>query len=858
MAYEKTPKLCAGTFFSLLTVAKKGGLSKEERKQGEIDGLSDPNMMEALFKIFSYKLLDSADETKSNDTSKIKNCKKDSTEWLPLNQDIFIAAIKEEFENDYYTLLKRAGFFIKDFLDTANTFKIKRIFRAILETIIKDDSINPETPFVVGANKNVIKKKDLSAENKYSYQTFFLGVWYYIVSNKIVNKDGRATIEEWFTSDHPQDPNKRFETDIGQGQEVSRTTFVLLSDNDDQLKVKTVQEEEFLLKENDYSAYVSAVKEKYSKVMTILYEQPQPFDKLFVCSDLLCNLYVDIPDEDYLQQRIMHNATAEKLLVLLSNRIIISGSGGLGKSMMMRHLTRKACDDYARTKMVPFFVVLRNYNEEEDLSNFIYNSTLPLHGMSLEEFKQILTNGKAIILFDGMDEIQSSKQRAFEIAIEKFTDRYSGNMFIISTRRFKTFEALSRFTFVSLMPLRVEQSERLIQNLVFDAAKIEAFLKQLKEKLYKTHKDFASNPLLLSILLLTFNVNAEIPFKMHVFYSKAYEALATRHDSNKGGFIREYRTHLTPDRFREYFTRFCALSYFEEKYEFDKEEYYVLFEEMKKQMGEEYEKFTATEFLDDMLAAVCVLYEEENKYHFVHRSFQEYFTACFLCRADNNLYYPNLCSFFNSDRTTLAGDATFDMFYDMDAKKVNEYLFLPYLESIFKPKDNDANDDNFIYFLKRMYPVIKVAVGDTTSEEDGFETIPTEYVYCFIKKVLGLARTPSLYEIPLDDDFVDEAYCKVDGEVFGGIYEIVYPINEGRAYVESSGGDPDTVQESGWDIKVDIEILLDEKDDHKEVYEFITNETGELHEEYNKVYEYYLELKKQKKTKPKGIKELFS
>ena len=80
MSYEKTPKLCVGTFFSLLTVAKKGGLSKEERRQGETDGLSDPNMMESLFKIFSYPLAPSADETKANDTSKIKNYKKNSQE----------------------------------------------------------------------------------------------------------------------------------------------------------------------------------------------------------------------------------------------------------------------------------------------------------------------------------------------------------------------------------------------------------------------------------------------------------------------------------------------------------------------------------------------------------------------------------------------------------------------------------------------------------------------------------------------------------------------------------------------------------------------------------------------------------
>ena len=861
MAYEKTPKLCAGTFFSLLTVAKKGGASKKERMQGELDGLSDPAMMEALFNIFGYNLPESANETKINDTSKIKNCKKDSTEWLPLNDPLLMQAIDEEFKNDYNRLLKRANLFIKDFLDITNERKVKRIFRAILETIISDESITGDPEFYVGANGTPVKKSQLSSEAKYSYQSFLLGVWHYILTHEIDNKDGRATIDEWFVSEHPHDPNKRFETEIGDGDCVKRTTFILLADSDNQFELKSEQEKELLQEEFDYSDYLNALKEKYSKVITILYEQPQNFRDIFICSRISCQ--VDLYEEQYgeiLPRYVeMKNPTARKLLNGLSNRVIISGIGGLGKSMMMRHLLLQACDDYANSKMVPFFVSLRNYNEEKDLSLFVYNSTSILSKLTLEQFKTILASGKALILFDGMDEIQSNRQRAFELAIENFTDRYSDNMFIISTRRFKTFEALSRFSFTHLMPLTKEQAIALVKKLRFDEEIKAKFIEQLDKKLYKTHTEYVTNPLLLTILLLTFKTYADVPSKMHVFYAEAYNALSTRHDASKGGFIREYKTKLPPDRFREYLTEFCGVSYGDEIYEFDKETYYKIFESVRDELQEGNERVNATDFLEDMLSSVCILYEEANSYHFVHRSFQEYFAACYLCRMDNNEYYPYISDFFNNTgRKTIQGDATLEMFYQMEPKKVKEYLFLPFLEDLFK-SIKESGEDEFEEFIKKIYPHLKYSVGDIIPHDDDyeFETYPSIYVYTFIKNLLGMAASPYLADIPVDDAFVVDSYTTMkDDTLFDFEINVVYPLEEAKAIATADGQDPESIKPIGWEIDIDVATVFEDKETYSQVYKAITNPDGELHEEYNKIVAFLEELREQKEKKPRGFRKI--
>ena len=47
----------------------------------------------------------------------------------------------------------------------------------------------------------------------------------------------------------------------------------------------------------------------------------------------------------------------------------------------------------------------------------------------------------------------------------------------------------------------------------------------LEKSLYDEHREFAENPLLLTIMLMTYKNHSNIPVKMHKFYSKAYDTL---------------------------------------------------------------------------------------------------------------------------------------------------------------------------------------------------------------------------------------------------------------------------------------------------------------------------------------------
>lgn len=57
----------------------------------------------------------------------------------------------------------------------------------------------------------------------------------------------------------------------------------------------------------------------------------------------------------------------------ISNFIIIEGTGGLGKSMMMRHLMMNTIDRVDFIGKLPIFVTLKDYNRSHlELADFIF------------------------------------------------------------------------------------------------------------------------------------------------------------------------------------------------------------------------------------------------------------------------------------------------------------------------------------------------------------------------------------------------------------------------------------------------------------------------------------------------------
>jgi hypothetical protein len=210
---------------------------------------------------------------------------------------------------------------------------------------------------------------------------------------------------------------------------------------------------------------------------------------------------------------------------------------------------------------------------------------------------------------------------------------------------------------------------------------------QLEDELFDKHQSFAANPLLLNMMLLTFENYAKIPEKLHIFYSNAFETMYYKHDATKGTYKRELSSNLSDDVFKNTFAKFCFITYYNNKIEFS-------YEELKEYIKNSscVDDFNERAYIEDLQCALCVIYVEGLNCKFVHRSFQEYFTAVYIKELPDEqqeLFCNRLISTDKNNR--FYNDQVFPMLFDMAQSRFENNIILPILNKVESEFDKDAN-----------------------------------------------------------------------------------------------------------------------------------------------------------------------
>lgn len=439
-----------------------------------------------------------------------------------------------------------------------------------------------------------------------------------------------------------------------------------------------------------FQNYLSTSYNKYSKVKTILYnDEPIYLYEFFVCNELENDRFTIDTNEHI------------KDLLNISHYIIITGSGGIGKSMMMRHFLIKAIQDKT---YIPILLELRDYSDfPGDFQEFIYHSLTALEfDLEMNYFQHGLSTGCFVFLLDGLDEVKSNRYLKLCKEIEYLCSRYKKNYYIITSRPGKGYESyFQQFTVLKCMEFTKEQSIMMINRLSYDYEIKQKFINYLRDKLYESHKTFASNPLLLTILLLTYHEYAEIPDKLHLFYSYAFDTLYIKHDARKG-FKRDFRSDLSVDDFRLVLATFCMRTYIQEIYEFTSDDIRKLIKEILDKKVKT--KASTEDYIDDLCTAVCILIREGVRYRFSHRSFQEYFTA--LCIRDlSDSLLSRICNYMiYESQTQILQDDMILMLYDMIPERFETCIMIPILEKL----ENDMSGDRQLEYTKLLFPRLRM------------------------------------------------------------------------------------------------------------------------------------------------------
>lgn len=274
-----------------------------------------------------------------------------------------------------------------------------------------------------------------------------------------------------------------------------------------------------------FQEYLNLSYERCKQYKTIL-NTNQPLDLAvnYVHVTLSCNREV-FSDDDLINQLVNRRS------------VVITGLAGSGKSMFMKYLT--ICKFEDPSCGVPLFVELRKMNGlgGQDLLTFIRTScTARSSNINKEQFELSLMAGALILILDGFDELDYDFRNEIQSQILSIRENFSKTVIVISSRPDDRFGSWQAFHVFKVDQLSKKQTLRLIRGLHYNKGVKSRFASQVSKKLYEEHTSFLSSPLLATIMLLTYEEFAEIPDKMHMFYSQAFDTLYQKHDARRNSF----------------------------------------------------------------------------------------------------------------------------------------------------------------------------------------------------------------------------------------------------------------------------------------------------------------------------------
>ena len=614
-----------------------------------------------------------------------------------------------------------------------------------------------------------------------------------------------------------------------------------------------------------FQEYIDKANSYYSLKKTLLYaETPRPFYSMYVCNDLRLFRFPGIRRN---RMYVIQNDATVSLFEKHSKYNIIQGTGGIGKSMYMNHLFLSSASEYQAGKKLPILILLKDYKDNfPDLITFMLktiNDFAP--EADRKEIIEKLEKGQIVLLLDGLDEIQSQLKESFDSNLEAFIKRYPDNSVFMTSRPITDLVAYSHFSIYDIEPLRKKQAIELVEKLEFWDEEIKKnFINDLDNHLFASHEQFASNPLLLTIMLMTYSIHGDIPAKMHTFYAKAYETMARLHDATKGSYKRPLHTGLTPEDFSVYFSQFCARTFIRETIEFTKNSFSQYMQKVIKDIDRDETKLSPPAFLQDLTDNLCIMYREGEKYYFIHRSFQEYFAALYFVNNEDDLLKAG--EYFE-EHGGLFFRRTLEMMYEMETEKVERLVFYPYLKKLMT--ECDANRKGQYWgFLQTQYPTIYCNEGELY---DPARTIPASFLYDIILEKKNMKKyhlvedyhwSRAVREWPCtnwvwayDKYLTDEAFLEdQDWEEVKATEEDMSLVMEDslpKRYRDCFGW----TNVAGSTYEIDTEEALDDSNGTYAIMDDLKNDTFPLRIEYESVLAYYtkLEARIEKKQKAKTL-----
>ena len=314
-------------------------------------------------------------------------------------------------------------------------------------------------------------------------------------------------------------------------------------------------------------------------------------------------------------------------------------------------------------------------------------------------FQHLLGAGALTFFCDGLDEVSERRRDAVVQQIRAVAGVSEETQMIVSSRPSPDTNALNRFQAFETCPLnRAETLSLVARAPMLDAVK-ENFRVDLEGGEIEHAKSFLANPLLLTILLLTYQADASAPSKMSQAFNERSKPCFSSTMPERPGYRRAKACRLDITDFERVMAWFSLLTLDAEMFSFSVRDATEKLKAVSDQTGL---VFLPENVIEDCSLAVGLFAKEGTEMVFPHRTFQEYFAASFLCSHCPEKLRPTIFrkTFLRQGSRSIA----LDLAYEINAPLVIDTLVLPVLEELRPPGGGEVGTSiaNYLATLKQV------------------------------------------------------------------------------------------------------------------------------------------------------------
>jgi hypothetical protein len=231
-------------------------------------------------------------------------------------------------------------------------------------------------------------------------------------------------------------------------------------------------------------------------------------------------------------------------------RCIILGDPGMGKTTLMKYLTlHSAQGDLSELPDLPIYIALNSFITSgfKDLLGFAAHEWYERYDFPREQtlsyIRESLANGKVLLLIDALDETLTGSQaeeryQAITREIDHLVGRYPKSPIVVTTRKASYYQRtkLHGFTELEILDFRMEDIKQFVKNWFENSP--DPMQKDADDLIMKLERNpriqcLASNPLFLSLIVMVYQAQLDLPDRRAELYKQCTDILLMRWDASR-------------------------------------------------------------------------------------------------------------------------------------------------------------------------------------------------------------------------------------------------------------------------------------------------------------------------------------